>query len=86
MSFGTIYEVSNFGIIENEHKYEQNIFYLYLSPFIGAYKIISKYILTKFQYFYKQTYGFLFLIMKQSFNIIYIQLRLNLLMIFLIAI
>jgi len=49
-------EVSTFGITENEHKYEQNIFYLYVSPFVGTYKIISKYILSIFQKLNKQTF------------------------------
>ena len=48
-------EVSKFGITENEHKYEQNIFYLYVSPFVGTYKIISKYILSILQKLNKQT-------------------------------
>ena len=45
-----------FGITENEHKYEQNIFYLYVSPFIGIYKKISKYILSMLQNLKKQTF------------------------------
>jgi sterol desaturase/sphingolipid hydroxylase (fatty acid hydroxylase superfamily) len=49
-------EVSKFGITENEHKYEQNIFYLYVSPFVGTYKIISKYTLSILQKFNKQTF------------------------------
>ena len=49
-------EVNKFGISENEHKYEQNIFYLYLSPFIGAYRIISKYILSILRFLNKQTF------------------------------
>ena len=48
-------EVSKFGITENEHKYEQNIFYLYVSPFVGTYKIISKYILSILHKLNKQT-------------------------------
>tara|TARA_X000001036_G_scaffold416991_1_gene434550 strand:+ start:107 stop:1114 length:1008 start_codon:yes stop_codon:yes gene_type:complete len=44
--FGSLYvsksnEDVKFGISEKEHKYENNIIYLYLSPFIGIYKIIS---------------------------------------------
>ena len=49
-------EVSKFGITENEHKYEQNIFYLYVSPFVGTYKIISKYTLSILQKLNKQTF------------------------------
>ena len=48
-------EVSKFGITEHEHKYEQNIFYLYVSPFVGTYKIISKYILSILHKLNKQT-------------------------------
>jgi hypothetical protein len=60
-AFGTLCtskgnEVSKFGITENEHKYEQNIFYLYVSPFVGVYKIISKYILSILQKLNKQTF------------------------------
>jgi len=44
--FGSLYvskinEDVKFGISEKEHKYENNIIYLYLSPFIGIYKIIT---------------------------------------------
>ena len=44
--FGSLYvskinEDVKFGITEKEHKYENNIIYLYLGPFIGIYKIIS---------------------------------------------
>ncbi len=49
-------EVRKFGIAENEHKYEHNILYLYISPFIGIYKIISKYILSRFQNTNKKTF------------------------------
>ena len=49
-------KVSKFGITENEHKYEQNIFYLYVSPFVGTYKIISKYIVSILQKLNKQTF------------------------------
>ena len=49
-------EVSKFGITENEHKFENNIFYLYLSPFIGIYEIISKYTLSRFKNTDKQTF------------------------------
>ena len=48
-------EVGKFGLTENEHKYEHNIFYLYLSPFIGIYKMIFKFILSRFQNTSKQT-------------------------------
>ena len=48
--------VSKFGITENEHKYEHNIFYLYASPFIGIFKIIYNYILSKFRNTNKQTF------------------------------
>ena len=50
--------VSKFGIAENEHKYEHNILYLYISPFIGIYKIISKYVLSRFQNTNKKTFIF----------------------------
>ena len=61
MFFGTLCtskdnEVRKFGIAENEHKYEHNILYLYISPFIGIYKIISKYILSRFQNTNKKTF------------------------------
>ena len=49
-------EVSKFGISENEHKYEHNILYLYLSPFVGIYKIISKYTLSRFKNSNKQSF------------------------------
>jgi len=48
--------VSKFGITENEYKYEHNIFYLYVSPFIGIFKIIYNYILSRFRNTNKQTF------------------------------
>lgn len=48
--------VSKFGITENEYKNEHNIFYLYVSPFIGIFKIIYKYILSRFRNTNKQTF------------------------------
>ena len=48
--------VSKFGITENEYKYEHNIFYLYVSPFIGIFKIICNYILSRFRNTNKQTF------------------------------
>ena len=48
--------VSKFGITENEYKYEHNIFYLYVSPFIGIFKIIYNYILSRFRNANKQTF------------------------------
>jgi hypothetical protein len=47
--FGSLYisksdEDVKFGISETEHKYENNIIYLYLSPLIGIYKLIANYI------------------------------------------
>ena len=49
-------QVSKFGITENEYKYEHNIFYLYVSPFIGIFKIIYNYILSRFRNTNKQTF------------------------------
>ena len=48
--------MSKFGITENEYKYEHNIFYLYASPFIGIFKIIYNYILSRFRNINKQTF------------------------------
>tara|TARA_Y100000991_G_scaffold54751_1_gene39987 strand:- start:300 stop:1073 length:774 start_codon:yes stop_codon:yes gene_type:complete len=50
--FGSLYisksnEDVKFGISEKEHEYENNIIYLYLSPFIGIYKLISNYVSSK---------------------------------------
>ena len=50
--FGSLYisksnEDVKFGISEKEHEYENNIIYLYLSPFIGIYKLISNYVFSK---------------------------------------
>ena len=47
--FGSLYisksdEDVKFGISETEHKYENNIIYLYLSPLIGIYKLITNYV------------------------------------------
>ena len=43
-----------FGISETELKYENNIVYLYISPFIGVYKLISNYVSSKNPNFKKQ--------------------------------
>ena len=50
--FGSLYISKNnedvkFGISDTEHKYENNIIYLYLSPCIGIYKLISNYVSSK---------------------------------------
>jgi sterol desaturase/sphingolipid hydroxylase (fatty acid hydroxylase superfamily) len=37
-------EYIEFGISNKKHKYENNIIYLYISPFIGIYKIFSNYV------------------------------------------
>ena len=48
-------EVSKFGLSVNEHKYEHNILYLYVSPFVGMYKITSNYILSRHRKINKKT-------------------------------
>jgi sterol desaturase/sphingolipid hydroxylase (fatty acid hydroxylase superfamily) len=50
--FGSLYISKNnedvkFGISDTEHKYENNIVYLYLSPFVGIYKLILNYVSSK---------------------------------------
>ena len=50
--FGSLYisksnEDVQFGISDTKHKYENNIIYLYLSPFIGIYKLIKSYVNSK---------------------------------------